>query len=308
MATKKAANKKGNGKAAAPKKAPKSAPPKPPAKKPAAPPKPSYAPPPPKARAEPKPEPKPEAKPEPAFVKQASFADRKAALEALAEKEGVAPSLVAPTAPRPPPTFVKETSAADRKAALEKVVAEQGVTSVLAKAPWKRGAPPAPPAPTPPVPAAPAPRDAPRVTMTKAPLEQTTGRSPPSVVILDSNALMMQFQFHIDIEKEVNRLLGGNYQMVVPQIVVDELSRIAKEGAQKEATEARMAVELAKTFQIVESPGDGDTGILRVAEKLNAVVVTNDKRLRAQLRAKGIPNIYMRSRAFLTIEGHIPGM
>ncbi|HVM45056.1 MAG TPA: hypothetical protein VM582_03885, partial [Candidatus Thermoplasmatota archaeon] len=247
-------------------------------------------------------------KPDPEFVKRMSFADRKAALEALAEKEGVAP--VAPAAPpaRPPPTFVRETSAADRKAALEKVVAEQGVTGLLSKAPWKRGAAPPPPPSAPPTPAAPAPRDAPRVTMTKAPLEQTSGRSPPSVVILDSNALMMQFQFHIDIEKEVNRLLGGNYQMVVPQIVVDELHRLAKEGAQKEAAEARMAIELAKTFQIVESPGDGDTGILRVAEKMNAVVVTNDKRLRAQLRAKGLPNIYMRSRAFLTIEGHIPGM
>lgn len=317
MATKKAA-KKGNGKAAkkaAPKPAPAAKPA--PAKKPAAPPKPTYAPPPPPPKpapvpkaAPPAPKPTPPApapKPEPAFVKAVSFADRKAALEALAEKEGVAPIVATPPPPRPPPTFVKETSAADRKAAMEKVVVEQGVTNALAKAPWKRGAPPPPPAPAPPVPAAPAPRDAPRVTMTKAPLEVTTGRSPPSVVILDSNALMMQFQFHIDIEKEVNRLLGGNYQMVVPQIVVDELSRIAKEGAQKEATEARMAVELAKTFQIVESPGDGDTGILRVAEKLNAVVVTNDKRLRAQLRAKGLPNIYMRSRAFLTIEGHIPG-
>ena len=338
MATKKAA-KKPNGKAAK-KAAPKASP----AKKPA-PPKPSYAPPKPAAKAaappapsdrelrssRPPPEgapvlasarsarsppppaaarppPAPPAQPEPAFVKQASFADRKAALEALAKKEGVAPA--SPSAPptRPPPPFVRETSAADRKAAMEKVVVEQGVTGLLSKAPWKRGAPPPPPPAAPPVAAAPAPRDSPRVTMTKAPLEQTTGRSPPSVVILDSNALMMQFQFHIDIEKEVNRLLGGNYQMVVPQIVVDELARIAKEGAQKEALEARMAVELAKTFQIVESPGDGDTGILRVAEKMNAVVVTNDKRLRAQLRAKALPNIYMRSRAFLTIEGHIPGM
>lgn len=262
-------------------------------------PRPTYAPPPAAA-------PEPIAPTPPPFVKQASFADRKAALEALAQKEGVtAPKSALPTV-RPQPTFVREAPAADRKAALEKVVAEQGVPGLLAKAPWKRS-PSAPPAPSP-APAAPAERTGPRVQMTKSPLAPATGRSPPSVVILDSNALMMQFQFHIDIEKEVNRLLGGNYRMVVPQIVVDELSRIAKEGAQKEATEARMAAELAKTFDVVESPGDGDTGILRLAEKINAVVVTNDKKLRAQLRAKDIANIYMRSRAFLTIEGHIPGM
>ena len=289
-------------KASAPKKAA-------PAKRPA----PSKAAPPPAApkKAEPRPEPKPAPAPkppEPEFVKRASFAEKKAALEALAEKVGLpAPAPTPGPAPTPPPGFVRETSAADRKAALEKVVEEQGVTGLLAKAPWKRGSPPPPPPSAPPQPAPPAPREAPRVTMTKAPLGQTTGKSPPNTVILDSNALMMQFQFHIDIEKEVNRLLGGNYRMVVPQIVVDELSRLSKEGQTKEAAEARMAVELAKTFEVVESPGDGDTGILRAAERLNAVVVTNDKRLRAQLRAKDIPNIYMRSRAFLTIEGHIPG-
>jgi hypothetical protein len=119
---------------------------------------------------------------------------------------------------------------------------------------------------------------------------------------------MMQFQFHVDIEKEVRRILNINFDVVVPRVVVHELQRIAKEGNQKEAGEARMALELAKTFRIEETGLEGDTAVLRLAEKLNAIVVTNDKRLRAMLRAKDIPNIYMRSRAFLTIEGHIPGM
>ena len=247
--------------------------------------------------------------PEPTFVKQASFAEKKAALEAHALKEGLPkPALATPPAPPPPPspTFVRESSPAERKAALEKVVAEEGVTSVLAKAPWKRG-----PAPTPtpaPAPANPAERTGPKVQMTKAPLAQPTGVNPRNSVILDSNALMMQFQFHIDIEKEVNRILGGNYEVIVPSIVVGELERLAKDGTGKETAEARMAAELARTFKVVDAPGDGDVGILKLAEQVNAVVVTNDKRLRATLRAKGIPNIYMRSRAFLTIEGHIPGM
>lgn len=297
MPTRKAPKKEGKGGASGKKAPPKRAAPAP--KKPA-PPKPQIAPPP------PKPAPKPVVA-DPAFVRQAPAADRKAALEAILNKEGVTEALpvAAPKAP-PPPPFVKESSAAARKAAVEQLAEESGVKSLLAKAPWKRGEAPAAPV-VPPTPAAPAPKDQARAIMTKAPLESTTGRNPPSTVILDSNALMMQFQFHIDIEKEVNRLLGGNYRMVVPQIVVDELQRLAKEGQQKEATEARMAAELARTFDVVESPGDGDTGILRLAEKLNAVVVTNDKTLRARLRAKDIPNIYMRSRAFLTIEGHIPG-
>ncbi|GEM_PF-87109 len=247
---------------------------------------------------------------EPEFVKKASAADRKAALEALLEQEAIPhPKPAAPPVadPAPLPPVLREASAADRKAAVEQLVEESGVAGALAKAPWKRTAPA--PAPSgPPQPAAPAPKEAPRAVMTKAPLEPTTGRSAPRVVILDSNALMMQFQFHVDIEKEVRRILNINFDVVVPRVVVHELERLAKEGAHKEAGEARMALELAKTFRIEETPLDGDTAVLRLAEKLNAIVVTNDKRLRAMLRAKDIPNIYMRSRAFLTIEGHIPGM
>jgi rRNA-processing protein FCF1 len=296
----------------APKKASK--PPKKPAPKASAP-----------RKAEPAPKPAPASKAgpplapveDPDFVRKASPAERKAALQAILERERVEEALphaapLPPSLPAPAPAFVREVSPLERKAVVEQLVEESGVAGVLAKAPWKRGpaaAPAAPQAsPAPPTPAPPAPKNAPRAVMTKAPIEQTTGRSPPRVVILDSNALMMQFQFHVDIEKEVRRLLSFNFDVVVPRIVLDELARIAKEGNQKEAGEARMALELAKTFRIEDSPGDGDTGILRLAERLNALVVTNDKVLRARLRAKDIPNIYMRSRAFLTIEGHIAGM
>jgi rRNA-processing protein FCF1 len=265
-------------------------------------------------KAKPKPDPRPAAAPiaQPEFVKKASAADRKAALEAVLEKEAIpTPKPVAssapPAAPAPLPPQVREASPVDRKAAVEQLVEESGVAGALAKAPWKRSAPAAAPA-GPPQPAAPAPKTAPRAVMTKAPLTPEAGRGAPRVVILDSNALMMQFQFHVDIEKEVRRILDINFDVVVPRVVVHELERLAKEGGQKEAGEARMALELAKTFRIEETPLDGDTAVLRLAEKLNAIVVTNDKRLRAMLRAKAIPNIYMRSRAFLTIEGHIPGM
>jgi rRNA-processing protein FCF1 len=262
----------------------------------------------------PKKTPPPSKAPEPkeaSFVKL-SAAERKAAMEALLDKEGVAaPRPPPPVVPAPPPIpapppYVKESPAALRKAAVEQLAEESGVKSVLAKAPWKRGEAQPLPAP-PPTPANPAERTGPKVAMTKAPLSPTTGKSPPNVIILDTNALMMQFQFHVDIEKEVKRILSGNYEIVIPTIVVHELERLAKQGTAKEQTEARMAVELAKTFKVVDAPGEGDTGILRLAEKMNAIVVTNDRRLRASCRAKNIPTIYMRNQAFLTIEGHIPG-
>lgn len=131
------------------------------------------------------------------------------------------------------------------------------------------------------------------------------GRSPKRFIVLDTNALLMQFQFSVDIENELRRILDVAYEIVVPDIVVGELRHIAQSMTGKDRGEAMMAIRLAHTFRVVKAEGPADTGILRLAEKLNAIVVTNDKILRARLRAKNIPNIHLRSKAFLTVEGHI---
>lgn len=131
------------------------------------------------------------------------------------------------------------------------------------------------------------------------------GVSEPRSVVLDSNALMMQFQFHVDIESELNRILDFDYEIVVPDLVLEELTNIAKESTGKDQHEARMAVELAKDFETREAPTDGDDGIVQLADAIDGIVVTNDKILRARLRAKDIPNVHMRSKAFLSMEGGV---
>lgn len=132
---------------------------------------------------------------------------------------------------------------------------------------------------------------------------QPDGGDEPRPVILDSNALMMQFQFHVDIESELDRILDFPYTVVVPHLVLDELGGIAKESSGKDQHEARMALELARDFETREAPTDGDDGIVQLADELGGIVVTNDKILRARLRAKDIPNVHMRSKAFLSLEG-----
>lgn len=127
-------------------------------------------------------------------------------------------------------------------------------------------------------------------------------------VIVDANALMMQFQYYLDLETELKRVMPATFDVIVPDIVVDELENLVEKSNGKEAEEARLAIELAETFEIVEVDGRGDDAIIDLAtDTENAVVVTNDKLLRARLRAKGIPNVHMRSKAFLTVEG-FPGV
>ena len=132
------------------------------------------------------------------------------------------------------------------------------------------------------------------------------GRTPKRFILLDTNALMMQFQFSVDVESEMRRILDIPYEILIPQLVVEELKHlVASAPTAKDRGEAMMALRLAHTFRVCDSDEPGDTGILRLAEKLGAIVVTNDKILRARLRAKNIPNIHLRSKAFLTVEGHV---
>ncbi len=127
-------------------------------------------------------------------------------------------------------------------------------------------------------------------------------------IILDANALMMQFQYHVDLETELNRVIPGDYEILVPSAVVGELEALVEKNEGKTAEEARLAIELAHTFEVLDTEADdGDTAVIQLAERAEGgVVVTNDKLLRARLRAKGIPNVHMRSKAFLSVEG-FPG-
>jgi rRNA-processing protein FCF1 len=148
--------------------------------------------------------------------------------------------------------------------------------------------------------------------------EDETGEATPEeggddvtrTVIVDANALMMQFQYHVDLEQELERVIPGAFEVIVPDEVIDELEAKEAEASGKTAEEARLGIELAETFDVVEVEGDfdkTDDAIVQMASEIDkSVVVTNDKLLRAQLRAQGVPNVHMRSKAFLTVEG-FPG-
>lgn len=115
-------------------------------------------------------------------------------------------------------------------------------------------------------------------------------------VILDSNALMMPFQFNLNLESELRRLLGS-YEIIIPSTVIKELEMLAEEDLN-----ARSALSFSKSFRIVYVEGETDDSILQLAKKTNAIVVTNDRGLRARLRSERIKTVYLRSRSHLVIE------
>jgi rRNA-processing protein FCF1 len=119
------------------------------------------------------------------------------------------------------------------------------------------------------------------------------------VVILDANALMMPFQFNINLDTELKRLVG-ECEILVPSSVLGELRKL-----ESTTREAKAAVALAQKYTITEVEGSGDQSLVSLANDRNGIVVTNDMELIGELKRSRIPVIHLRSRTHLVLEGMV---
>ena|SRR5881396_616235 len=117
------------------------------------------------------------------------------------------------------------------------------------------------------------------------------------VVLLDANALLMPFQFRVNLETELARLMG-TADFAIPRPVMTELEVLAERDR-----DAQAALRLASRYRVIESHGSADDALLDLAVAHRAVVVTNDQPLLDRLRAANIPRIFLRSRNHLVSEG-----
>ena len=108
------------------------------------------------------------------------------------------------------------------------------------------------------------------------------------VVVADANALMMPFDFSINIDSELARLLGS-YEIVVPRPILGELKKLAERSAS-----AKAAASLARAKKIIETDSAGDESVIEAAEKNAAIILTNDSELIGIATSKGIKVIRMR--------------
>ena len=114
---------------------------------------------------------------------------------------------------------------------------------------------------------------------------------------MDANALLMPFQFRINLEAELRRLLG-DVDLAVPTPVLEELRLLATHDRA-----ARAAERLAAKYRALEGHGGADDALLDLAVALHAVVVTNDQPLLDRLKEHGVPRAFLRSRSHLVLEG-----
>jgi rRNA-processing protein FCF1 len=120
---------------------------------------------------------------------------------------------------------------------------------------------------------------------------------------------MAPFQFHIDIFEELEYLLQKKVDFIVPSSVKLELTSISSRGGEG-AAEASLALQLASRCRVVDvtlQPQETvDDAIVKAAQKLGAVVATNDIELKKRLRDINVPVVYLRDKSKLEVEGVEP--
>ena len=128
------------------------------------------------------------------------------------------------------------------------------------------------------------------------------------LVVPDTNFLLVPGQFGVDIIGELNRIIDVRFKIIIPNVVLDELTVIERKSRGKDLLAIRMAKKLAERFETVEIGRFGkrpiDDQILEFAVKNERVIVcTNDRGLKKRLRERGVPVVYLRSKKILELEG-----
>jgi rRNA-processing protein FCF1 len=120
-------------------------------------------------------------------------------------------------------------------------------------------------------------------------------------VILDSSAILMLFEYSINLEDELTQLLG-KFKIILPSPIVDELKILSESGDGKKRQKAKAALRLIKRYDIVDVEGSGDDSIIILANKINGIVVTNDRELRKRIKDLSLGVIFLRGKKKLALE------
>ena len=91
--------------------------------------------------------------------------------------------------------------------------------------------------------------------------DRLRGDRKEKVVILDSSAILSLFEFSIDLEDELTRLLG-KYHIIIPKPIVEELEFLAKHGRGKKKYIAKPALDFVKRYDIIELTGSDTENVV----------------------------------------------
>ena len=105
-------------------------------------------------------------------------------------------------------------------------------------------------------------------------------------ILVDTNFLLIPFQFKVDIFKEIDRIIDEKYEIFIIDKTIGELEKLIKGGKEKEIKAARLALQLIKKFniKIINAQGDNVDDIIVQLKDKDTIVATMDKELRKRLK------------------------
>ena len=130
------------------------------------------------------------------------------------------------------------------------------------------------------------------------------------IILLDTNFLLIQGRFKIDIFSEIDRIFDGVAIPAVTRAILQEIEILKSRSTQNFLKCLNIASGLAHKCLVLEETREGnetiDEHIIRVSTKNKYMVATTDIDLRKILRTKGITVVYLRQKSTLGINGMKP--
>ncbi len=124
-------------------------------------------------------------------------------------------------------------------------------------------------------------------------------------ILLDTNFLLIPYQFKVDIFTQIDRISMFKYKLFVLDKTIEELKKIVEEqkGKNKEAAKIALKLISIKNIGVIKTKSDKKTDdiILDIASKDDFIVATQDKDLKRRLINQGISIVILRQKKKLAI-------
>ena len=125
---------------------------------------------------------------------------------------------------------------------------------------------------------------------------------PSRSVIIDTNFFLLPFQFKINIMRELEFLLDFSHSFVISSKTISELQKLSA-SVGKHGAAARVGIKILEAnkdnIKIIKDDRHVDDWIVDYATENNAIVCTNDSKLRRRLKAARVKVITMKSKSKL---------
>lgn len=123
-------------------------------------------------------------------------------------------------------------------------------------------------------------------------------------IIIDTNFLLIPYQFKVDIFSEIRRVCDFRYNLYVVDRTVDELRKVMAKQRGKHRLGAMLGLVFIEEKKIrkikTKESKPVDDLILSKAGK-DTIVATQDAALKRKLKKKGIPLIVLKGKSHLAL-------